>query len=93
MQRRQRGFPRGLQGAETSYAHRPKTMSDCIKTLASCVELASCQFPPYFRAVRMPTLLLFIQRLTQRRFGSAIRAKPDAARTLNPKNYYPKNRL
>ncbi|NEQ86802.1 MAG: hypothetical protein F6K26_44155 [Moorea sp. SIO2I5] len=34
--------------------------------LASCVELASCQFPPYFRAGRMPTLLLFIQRLTQR---------------------------
>ncbi|NEO94333.1 MAG: hypothetical protein F6K56_30730 [Moorea sp. SIO3G5] len=31
------------------------------------VELASCQFPPYFRAGRMPTLLLFIQRLTQRR--------------------------
>ncbi|NEQ04107.1 MULTISPECIES: hypothetical protein [unclassified Moorena] len=29
-------------------------MSDCIKTLASC------QFPAYFRAGRMPTLLLFI---------------------------------
>ncbi|NEP47786.1 MAG: hypothetical protein F6K65_02770 [Moorea sp. SIO3C2] len=41
----------------------------CIKTLASCVELASCQFPPYFRAGRMPTLLLFIQRLTQRLFS------------------------
>ncbi|NEO17608.1 hypothetical protein, partial [Moorena sp. SIO3E8] len=37
--------------------------------LASCVELASCQFPPYLRAGRMPTLLLFIQRLTQRQFS------------------------
>ncbi|WP_293064188.1 MULTISPECIES: hypothetical protein [unclassified Moorena] len=30
------------------------------------VELASCQFHAYFGAGRMPTLLLFIQRLTQR---------------------------
>ncbi|WP_293074769.1 hypothetical protein [Moorena sp. SIO3H5] len=30
------------------------------------VELASCQFPPYFRAGRMPTLLLF-----KRRFSNA----------------------
>ncbi|NEO12220.1 MULTISPECIES: hypothetical protein [unclassified Moorena] len=25
-------FPRGLQGADAGSAHRPKTMSDCIKT-------------------------------------------------------------
>ncbi|NEP32418.1 MULTISPECIES: hypothetical protein [unclassified Moorena] len=31
---------------------------------ASCVELASCQFHAYFRADRMPTLLLFIQRFS-----------------------------
>ncbi|WP_287360247.1 hypothetical protein, partial [Moorena sp. SIO3B2] len=33
---------------------------------ASGVELASCQFPAYFRAGRMPSLLLLIPRLTQR---------------------------
>ncbi|NEO42762.1 MAG: hypothetical protein F6K55_00730 [Moorea sp. SIO4A3] len=33
-------------------------MSDCIKTLASC------QFPAYFRAGRMPTLLLFIPKFS-----------------------------
>ncbi|NEO23656.1 MULTISPECIES: hypothetical protein [unclassified Moorena] len=31
---------------------------------ASCVELASCQFHAYFRAGRMPALLLFIQRFS-----------------------------
>ncbi|NEO17224.1 MULTISPECIES: hypothetical protein [unclassified Moorena] len=36
----------------------------------SGVELASCQFPAYFRAGRMPTLLLFIQRLRQRRIST-----------------------
>ncbi|WP_424097359.1 hypothetical protein [Moorena producens] len=30
------------------------------------VELASCQFHAYFPAGRMPTLLVFIPRLTQR---------------------------
>ncbi|NET81904.1 MAG: hypothetical protein F6J94_08100 [Moorea sp. SIO1F2] len=33
------------------------------------MELASCQFHAYLRAGRMPTLLLFIQRLTQRQFS------------------------
>ncbi|WP_293042025.1 hypothetical protein [Moorena sp. SIO1F2] len=28
------------------------------------VELASCQFPPYFRAGKMPTLLILIQRFS-----------------------------
>ncbi|WAN68682.1 hypothetical protein BJP36_40655 [Moorena producens JHB] len=32
-------------------------MSDCIKTLASC------QFHAYFRAGRMPTLLLFSAKI------------------------------
>ncbi|NEQ78854.1 MAG: hypothetical protein F6K26_00715 [Moorea sp. SIO2I5] len=31
---------------------------------ASGVELASCQFPAYFWAGRMPTLLLFMPRLS-----------------------------
>ncbi|NES86875.1 MAG: hypothetical protein F6K10_39160 [Moorea sp. SIO2B7] len=31
---------------------------------ASGVELASCQFHAYFRAGRMPTLLLFIRRFS-----------------------------
>ncbi|NEO37867.1 MAG: hypothetical protein F6J90_16645 [Moorea sp. SIOASIH] len=39
--------------------------ASCVEW-ASAVELASCQFHAYFRAGRMPTLLLFIQRLTQR---------------------------
>ncbi|NEO34928.1 MAG: hypothetical protein F6J90_00860 [Moorea sp. SIOASIH] len=34
--------------------------------MESLVELASSQFHAYFPAGRMPTLLLFIQRLTQR---------------------------
>ncbi|WAN69208.1 hypothetical protein BJP36_43400 [Moorena producens JHB] len=38
-----------------------------IRGMGILVELASCQFHAYFRAGRMPTLLLFIPRLTQRR--------------------------
>ncbi|NEO39384.1 MAG: hypothetical protein F6J90_24845 [Moorea sp. SIOASIH] len=35
---------------------------------ASCVELASCQFHAYFRAGRMPTLLLFIPKFSNAEF-------------------------
>ncbi|NEO94417.1 MAG: hypothetical protein F6K56_31180 [Moorea sp. SIO3G5] len=38
-----------------------------LRGMGILVELASCQFHAYFRAGRMPTLLLFIRRLTQRR--------------------------
>ncbi len=43
-------FPRGLQGADAGSAHRPKTMSDCIKTRPGLLRtnpslLTICAYP------------------------------------------------